>query len=165
MHIHGDNDILRLSGNQPYLSYYNGLGGYVGYLWNKNLFDIELGTSSNNSTGSLFLRTRGNLGIWMDPDGLVGIRKAPTEALDVSGSIRTDLSVIYATTSTNNYWRIFHGTATSQLCFAFNGDIKSCINSDNADFLTSSDQNLKKNIQEYEQKILPKNQASSILRI
>lgn len=88
--IHHDGEALRLSGGQPYLSFYNGIGGYAGYLWNKDLFHMELGTALGNTTGVLTLKANNNLGIWIDPDGSVGIKTAPSSGFpfEVNGTAR-----------------------------------------------------------------------------
>lgn len=155
MHIHGDNEILRLSGAQPYLSYYNGLGGYIGYLWNKNLFDFELGTASNNSTGNLFLRTRGNLGIWIDPDGDVGIGAAPAgPKLDVNGEIEANIGI---TINGEASWRWFESPGYTvspcegkkALILNYNGSTIASINGCDGSYSALSDRRFKTDIESW----------------
>ncbi|MCB0668524.1 MAG: tail fiber domain-containing protein [Saprospiraceae bacterium] len=147
LHINGDNNVLRLSGGQPYLSYFNGLGGYVGYLWNKDLFDMELGTAIGNNTGRLILRARGNLGMYINPDGWVGVRKEPFSPFDVKGTVGIEDE------NTNNRWTIAV-VPGGLLYFYYNNVFKAYVNDDDGDWISSSDIGLKRSISPFRSGIL-----------
>lgn len=72
LHVNADNEALRLSGSNNFLSFYNG-STYKGYLWNKATNDIELGTSADNTAGNLHLRVHALDGLTVLNDGRVRV--------------------------------------------------------------------------------------------
>jgi hypothetical protein len=152
LHINHDNEALRISGSQPYLNFVNGLGSNAGYLWNKDLFNFELGTSFGNTTGSLTIKTNDKLGIWVDPDGDVGIGASPAGyKLDVAGELQIDTGL---TIHGAENWRWYEPagftfspcSGAKILILDYNGAAIANINGCDGSYSETSDRNAKSNI-------------------
>jgi hypothetical protein len=48
LHVRNDFEVLRLQGQSQFLSFYDNLGNYTGFLWNNNNTSIELGTPAGS---------------------------------------------------------------------------------------------------------------------
>ena len=113
LHLKNDNEILRLQGQSQYLSFYDNLGAYKGYLWNRNNTSIDLGTpngsgfpvtiSPNTLTTATFL-SNGNVGIGVP---------TPLYIMDINGRIRirhsTETAGIWFNNSSNTVTTAFVG--------------------------------------------------------
>jgi hypothetical protein len=158
LHINHDNEALRISGAQPYLNFVNGLGGNAGYLWNKDLFNFELGTSFGNTTGSLTIKTNDKLGVWIDPEGDVGIGASPAGfKLDVAGELEVDTGM---TIHGGADWRWYEPagftfapcSGAKILILDYNGAAIANINGCDGSYSETSDRNAKSNFRPWRQK-------------
>ena len=85
-------EMLRIQGNDAYISFYNTAGTYRGYLWD-NGEAMEFG-SAFNSNLPVYISSNFSIKAAFLPNGNVGIGTVnPTERLDVAGNIRSITSV------------------------------------------------------------------------
>lgn len=150
LHLALNNENLRLTGSNTYLSFYNG-NTYKGYLWSKEPNDIELGTATDNTNGNVFLKAHGIEALTVQSDGRVRAGVLPcVQAL--SGQLLPKLSVHGAfglrATFDNQIpeWAIYPYV---NLNFFYNGSEKAYINGSNGDWVSVSDARLKENHKPY----------------
>jgi hypothetical protein len=72
LHINQDVEALRLSGNQPYMTFFNG-ADYKGYVRSIGAHDMEMGTGTGNTNGKLNLSIRGIAFLTVQNDGKVSV--------------------------------------------------------------------------------------------
>jgi trimeric autotransporter adhesin len=72
LHINQDVEALRLSGNQPYMTFFNG-ADFKGYVRSIGADDMEMGTGAGNTNGKLNLSIRGSAFLTVQNDGKVSV--------------------------------------------------------------------------------------------
>jgi hypothetical protein len=154
LHINGDNEALRLSGSQSYLSLYNG-SNYKGYLWQKGADDIEIGTASVNTDGNLLLSMKGTPQITVQNDGRVKIGALGCTLNTNSGLPKLSVFGALGFKRTGGdqvgEWAMgwLTGNLDNRFYFHYNGGSKSRINDASGDWETVSDQRLKEKFESY----------------
>jgi Chaperone of endosialidase len=143
LHLAADLEALRITGNQSFISFYNGTN-YKGYLWNKGTNDMELGTGGVNSSGNLYLSLQGNPMISINngitPNVQIGRPYPNGSIMNVYGF----LDVIDASGSGTDKWELSSETFVGQLRFYKNGGLK-CGIDNNGNYIQVSDARLKEN--------------------
>lgn len=155
LHIAQDNEALRLSGNQSYISFYNG-NTYKGYMWN-NAGNIEIGTDGLNVNGEINLKTKGLQGLSVQSDGRVRVGALGCTILTSAGipklSTSGPLGFKKAFGDQIGEWAIgyydYSGELLNTLSFFFNGGIKALIDAVDGSWETFSDSRLKENFKDY----------------
>ena len=143
LHVAQDNEAIRITGSQSFLSFFNGTtpAAYVGYLWNKGGWDMELGTASGNNIGNLYLSMRGTPALTIKTTGHIvansfddGISVHDIYNGGIGGGVDT--------------WSIYAWTAEGSLTFDKNGTHKAFIEDDGS-YTQSSDMRLKEDLVSY----------------
>lgn len=156
-----DNEAMRLSGSQPFISFYNG-ANYKGYMWNKGADDMELGTASGNTNGRIFLSIKGTPYLTLHSSGQISINGPAATFFETDGNkaLTVTNSIILKDKANNfNEWSLT--SKFEDLVFTFNGLAKSWIDI-NGDYNTFSDMRLKENFQPYKS-VLPDIQKLNVL--
>jgi hypothetical protein len=97
LHLAKSNEVLRLDGSSPWLSFYNG-ADYNGYLWHNN---TDMYLSNRKSGGGLRFYTENISRMMIDSNGYVGIgTTAPTSRLDLRSNNGDYLLANFRNTST-----------------------------------------------------------------
>jgi hypothetical protein len=97
LHLAKSNEVLRLDGSSPWLSFYNG-ADYNGYLWHNN---TDMYLSNRKSGGGLRFYTENTSRMMIDSNGYVGIgTTAPTTRLDLRSNNGDYLLANFRNTST-----------------------------------------------------------------
>lgn len=147
LHINHDFEAIRLSGNQPYLSLYNG-SNYKGYIWNKDINDIELGTASGNTNGNIFLSIRGATHLRITNTGQVAINGFPAPYLEPSLTVNGPLAIANAYSE----WTLNPADCANPsgpcLIVSGNGFPRTTLRAD-GEWYSVSDRRLKENIKPY----------------
>lgn len=150
LHLALNNESLRLTGSNTYLSFYNG-NTYKGYLWSKEPNDIELGTATDNTAGNLNLRVHGIDGLTVQSDGRVRVGALPcVQPLGSAGLPKFNVDGVLGIRTSNSVnpaseWTIYNSGFFN---FAYNGQFKSYISVDGS-FNQVSDIRLKENFENY----------------
>lgn len=145
LHINQDVEALRLSGNQPYMTFFNGTN-YKGYLRNNGTDDMELGTAGVNTNGKLFLSIQGTPRLSISNTGQVSVNGLPAPFLSPAFTVNGHLAVA----DISSEWTIEPAAAGFEpwLRFYGNGFFRAHVDGD-GDWVPVSDRSLKENIQEY----------------
>jgi hypothetical protein len=95
LHIKGTSEVIRVEGRYPYLSLFDTVDGYRGYLWYRSALSfpflvparIDLG-SANGSNLAVSISPGVSSTAWFLPNGNIGFgTNAPGEKLDVRGNM------------------------------------------------------------------------------
>jgi hypothetical protein len=148
LHINQDLEALRLSGNQPYMTLFNGTT-FKGYLRSIGADNIELGTAPGNTNGTLNLTSLGVPRLSINSSGQVAINGSPgiyfSPNLSVTGSgYGGGLSIKNGPGGDEWYIRTNY-----DLGFTFNSVGKAFVDPVTGDWNAYSDINLKENILPY----------------
>jgi hypothetical protein len=88
LHLKSDFEIMRLQGQNHYLSFYDNAGIYKGYLWNRNNNSIDLGTPSGSGL-PITISPNTITSASFTSNGFVGIGvKNPLYIMDINGRMR-----------------------------------------------------------------------------
>lgn len=148
LHINRNNEAIRLTGNQSYMTFFNG-ADYKGYLWNKGNDDMELGTASVNANGRLFLSIKGTPYLTVNNDGRIAINGpfATFNPFNGNRAITVTNSIILKDYTNNfNEWGL--SSNFEDLSFTINGLSRAWIDV-NGDYNTFSDYRLKDEVLSY----------------
>ena len=152
LHITHDQEALRLSGSQPFLSFFNGANSR-GYLWNKGTNDMELSTSDVNANGRLFLSVKGNPYLTIQSNGQVSVGGAPAPyeipAFTVAGN------GVFSIINDYSEWTVNANLCNGSPCLFFYADgfERSRVEAD-GDWISLSDKTLKEDFSPYKS-VLP----------
>ncbi|MBL7743637.1 MAG: tail fiber domain-containing protein [Chitinophagaceae bacterium] len=147
LHINHDLEALRLSGNQPYMTFFNG-ANYKGYLWNKGTDDMELGTAGVNANGKLFLSIKGTPYLSVQSNGQVSVAGLPapyeSPAFTVAGN------GVFSIANSYSEWTINANGCSNGPCLFFYADgfVRARVEAD-GDWISLSDKTLKENFSPY----------------
>lgn len=99
LHLSKSSEVLRLDGNSPWLSFYNG-ADYNAYLWHNN---TDLFLSNRKSGGGLRFYTENAARMMIDSNGYIGIGTlTPTSRIDLRSNNGDYLLANFRNTSTTN---------------------------------------------------------------
>jgi hypothetical protein len=88
LHIKNDFEIMRLQGQNHYISFYDNAGNYKGYLWNRNNSSIDLGTASGSGL-PITISPNTITSASFTSNGFVGIGVTnPLYIMDINGRMR-----------------------------------------------------------------------------
>jgi hypothetical protein len=146
LHINQDVEALRLSGNQPYMTFFNG-ATFKGYLRNIGVNDIELGTAPGNTSGKLNLTIKGAPYLTINNTGQISINGPPAPALSPALTVNGTFAMAGISEWTLETDDCF---APNGPCLIFygNGFVRSKIDAD-GDWIALSDRSLKDEIKTY----------------
>jgi hypothetical protein len=155
LHINKNDEALRLSGTNQYLSFYDG-SSYKGYMWN-NSGSIEMGTDGTNTNGEVRLRTKGQQGLTVQSDGRVRVGTVSSNIVyGVLGKANFTVTNVLGFKSTSGdqigEWSIFYHTGapnTDDLEFYYNGGEKAKVSDVDGDWVSVSDFRLKESFENY----------------
>lgn len=147
LHINHDQEALRLSGNQPYITFFNS-ANYKGYVSNKGTDDMEFSTAGVNANGKLLLSVKGTPYFTIQSNGQVSVAGPPAPyeipAFTVAGN--GVFSII------NNYseWTVNANSCSNGPCLFFYADgfERSRVEAD-GDWISLSDKTLKEHFSPY----------------
>lgn len=147
LHIANDLEAIRITGNQSFISFYNG-ANYKGYLWNKGANDMELGTAGVNTTGNLYLSIKGTPAISILNDGGVTVGDNSHGNAVSQMTVYSGIKLIstYIGLGTGDRWEI--SPHSSVLYFYKNGGFKAYI-ADDGSYNVASDYRLKEDFLPY----------------
>ncbi len=152
LHINSNDEALRLSGNDSYMTFYD-VGSYKGFVGAYDN-DIELGTPNTNLTGNIVIYQKGAPQFTMFNNGR--FRAGPLACtLPLSGntnqppvfSIMGSLGIKRADGDNIGEWAISY--SGNKLYFWYNGNDKAYVKDDDGDWISLSDRRLKENFQSY----------------
>ncbi|MFN8305803.1 MAG: tail fiber domain-containing protein [Ferruginibacter sp.] len=149
LHINQDLEALRISGNQSFISFFNG-ANYKGYLWNKGTDDMELGTAGVNTNGKLFLSIKGTPCLQIQSNGQVSVSGSPAPFLAPAFSVRGNGVFSIANSLSEWTFEAINCFSPGGPCLTVYGDgfMRSQVDA-NGDWVSISDKSLKKDIQAY----------------
>ena len=148
LHVANDLEAIRITGNQPFISFYNGQN-YKGYLWNKGTDDMELGTGGVNTNGNLYLSIKGTPYLSIRNDGRVKIGNGDFPVIGSSALTVNDFTIKGG--DYNDEYQFYLGSNISgggALDVSKNGGSLAYLD-DDGDWNSFSDESLKDNILEY----------------
>jgi hypothetical protein len=151
LHIQGNNEVVKLTGTTPFISLYSN-GVYKGYLWQKGVHDIELGTAGVNTNGNLFISSKGTPRITVTRDGWVKVGSVNDPTLYTAYNYTNPLVMqngflIKRSITPLDEWRIYVGP-DGRFSFDKNGGAVAWIYPDGS-WGTPSDKRLKNSITPY----------------
>jgi hypothetical protein len=149
LHILNNAEAIRLTGSNPYISFFNG-STYKGYLWRKGNDDIELGTAGANPNGRLLFSIKGTTYLEMLSNGKIAINGQSANFANPAVTINGTL-VLKDLANNFNEWAL--RSESEELVFYFNGWTKGWIGVD-GEYNVASDARLKDNIHAYRE-VLP----------
>jgi Chaperone of endosialidase len=150
LHINQDVEALRLSGNQPYMTFFNGVN-YKGYMRSIGADNIELGTAPGNTNGILNLTTLGIPRLSVNSNGQVSVNGPPAPYLSPAFTVKGN--GIFSIANAASQWT-FEATNSSinadGPCLLIYGDgfNRAKVDAD-GDWVPLSDRSLKDEIKEY----------------
>jgi hypothetical protein len=149
-HINDDGEAVRLSGNQPYMNFFNGVD-YRGLIGITALTDITLGTVGSNTNGKLNFNTLGTTRMTIQSNGQVSVNGPP--APNGSPSFTVNGNGILSLISGSSEWTIrpegCFDPGGPCLFFDANGFTRAKIDAD-GDWVVLSDRTAKDAIKKYD---------------
>jgi hypothetical protein len=146
LHINQDVEALRLSGNQPYMTFFNGVD-FKGYMRSIGANDMEIGTAPTNTNGRLNLSIKGTPYLSISSIGKVSVNGPPAPSLSPALTVNGVFGI-----AGNSEW-----TFETDECFAPNGPcltlygngfVRTNLDAD-GEWTAASDRSLKDDIKEY----------------
>ena len=166
LHVNRDNEALRVSGSNSYISLYDNANNGKGYIQN-NAGNLEMGTFVSNTNGELSLRTKGVGGLTVQSDGRVKVGNLACTLPVGNENIVHELPkfTVQGPLGLKKNWgdqigewtffydvvndHFFTPTYFDVLSISYNGDLKAWIDDDDGDYTSVSDRRLKEDFENY----------------
>jgi hypothetical protein len=147
LHINQDVEALRLSGNQPYMTFFNG-AVFKGYMRSIGADNIEIGTAPTNTNGKLNLGVKGISYLTVNSDGRVSVNGAAAPSFSPSFTVNGNFAIAAPSSEWTFEPAECFGPNGPCLGVYANGFLRSKIDA-NGDWDAISDRSVKEDIQTY----------------